>query len=138
MNFDTGVISASSLSIGACPSTGPGAPPVARMIAATNMMSRFIDHLLSRDRPPFGLLHRSTPAIVPRHPRRFVQSRLEAPLEGPAPSDVVGRAPDAGAQSGQVRGAERGRLDDARPQHRHVQDIGLELAEEVIGGGAPV
>src|SRR5512132_3650520 len=138
MNFDTGVINASSLSIGACPTAGPGAPPVASMVATTSVMNRFIYRLLSRDQPPFGLLHRSPPAIVPRRPRRFVQSWLEAPLEGPAPPDVVGRAPDAGPQSGQVRGAEGGRLDDARPQHRHVQDIGLELTEEVVGGCTPV
>jgi hypothetical protein len=46
MNFDTGVISASSLSIGAWPSAGPGAPPVARMIATTSVMNRFIYRLL--------------------------------------------------------------------------------------------
>src|SRR5262245_65820249 len=109
MNFDTGVISASSLSIGACPSAGPGAAPVARIIATTSVMSRFIDRLLSGDQPSFGLLHRSPPAIVPRRPRRFVPSRLETPLEGPAPADLVGRAPDAGAQPRQARGDKRGR-----------------------------
>src|SRR5262245_31571763 len=138
MNFDTGVISASSLSIGACPSAGPGAPPAASTIATISVMSRFIYRLLSGDQPSFGLLYRAPPAIVPRRPRRFVQSRLEAPLEGPALAHRVGRAPDSAAQPGQVRGAERGRLDDARPQHRDVQKIGLELTEEVVGGRAAI
>src|SRR5262249_17913142 len=138
MNFDTGVISASSLSIGAWPNAGPGAPPIARMIATTSVMNRFIYRLLSVDEPSFGLLHRSPPAIVPRRPHQFVPSRLEAPLEGPAPAHLLSRAPDTGPESGQVCGAARGRLDDAPPQHRHAQEIGLELAEEVVRSGAAV
>src|SRR5512145_773678 len=111
MNFDTGVINASSLSIGACPRAGTAVPPPASSAATAKITNRFIGPLLSEGQPAPGLVHRPPPPIVPRRPRPLVHSRLEPPLEAPTPADLVQRSPDPGAQPRQVGGAERRGLD---------------------------
>src|SRR5262245_51161230 len=128
MNFETGVISASSPSIGgACAAAGPH-QPAASSATSTRIVNRVIARLLSRDlprrvaarfydgnvsgnHPPLGPLHRPPPVIVSRCPRRLVPSGLEPPLERPAPLDLAERAPHARAEPRQIRGAERRRLD---------------------------
>src|SRR4029453_15122983 len=98
MNFETGVIIANSLSIGgACAPAGPNQPATTRA-ASARIATRLIARLLSGDHPRLGPPPPSPPAIVSRRAGRFVQSRLEPPLEGPAPLDVVQRAPDARAE----------------------------------------
>ena len=46
----------------------------------------------------------------------------------------TGPHPDAG----QIGGAERGRLGDLRDDHRDPEDVGLELHQPAVGGGAAV
>src|SRR5690242_5234790 len=105
MNFETGVISASSLSIGGvCAATVPNTPATISA-ASISIANRLIARLLSGQHPRPGSLDRASPAIVSRRPRGFVESRLEPPLERPAPVDVVERAPHARAEPRQVGGA---------------------------------
>ena len=49
-----------------------------------------------------------------------------------------GGAPDALGQPGEVGRPERGRLLDDRPRHGHLQIVGLELQQQVVGRGAAV
>ena len=67
-----------------------------------------------------------------------VAARLEAPVELPGLAQVVGRLPDPGAEAGQERGAEGGGLDDLRPLDGYAEQVGLELAEQVVRAGAAV
>src|SRR6267142_7286619 len=109
MNFETGVISASSPSIGGVSAGAAPDQPATSSAASVRIANRVIARLLSGDHPGLGSLDRPSPAIVSRRPRRLVPSRLEPPLERPAPLDLVQRAPHPGAQPRQVGGAERRR-----------------------------
>src|SRR5882672_6509797 len=109
MNFETGVISASSPSIGACAPAFPHAPATSST-ASARIATWFIDRLLSCRQPPFRSLHRPPPAVAARGPRWFVERGRESPFERPPPADLVERAPHAGAQPRQIGGAKAGRL----------------------------
>ena len=54
------------------------------------------------------------------------------------PASSSRRRPDTLGQAGDGGRAERGRLGGAGTGHRHAALLGLELEEEVHGGGAPV
>src|SRR5881628_3426155 len=137
MNFDTGVIRASSPSIGACAQAVPRAPATSST-ASARIATCLIDRLLSCRGPPFRSLHRPPPPVATRRARRRIERGREPALQRPPPAHLVERAPHAGAQPGQVGGAQPGRLDDARPQHGDARDVGLELAQEVVDRGAAV
>src|ERR671925_126066 len=133
MNFDTGVISVSSPSMGAWAE----APPVrsaATSRASANIPSRFIDVLLrsvrSR-RPPTRALDGATPAGVALRAGRGVHGRGEVTFYCVALGDGVEGPPESAAEAGQIRGAERRRLDDGRTCDGRVEDVGLELTQEV-------
>ena len=64
-------------------------------------------------------------------------------MVGVKTADAGGLAPlvdgrQADAQGGQLGGAERGRLDHLRAEDLDPQQIGLDLHQEIVGGGAPV
>src|SRR5690242_1003408 len=111
MNFETGVISASSPSIGGVCAGTASNQAAASSAASVRTTNRLIARLLSGNHPRLGSLHRPAPAIVSRSPRRLVPSRLEAALERPAALDLAERAPDARPQARQVGRPERRRLD---------------------------
>src|SRR3954449_7274316 len=58
--------------------------------------------------------------------------RGELPVELPGLAEVLGRVPDAGAEAGHEGCPERGRLDDLRPLDGYAEQVGLELAEQVV------
>ena len=77
--------------------------------------------------------------------RPYSRSRSPSPICGsvapgqpPLLVDLAAPRPEAGGQPGEVRGAQRRRLGDLGNVHRHAEDVGLELHEEVVGGGAAV
>src|SRR6266446_5013800 len=138
MNFDTGVMRFSSLSIGAgvCART-PLPPAIAtRRARADSIIRRVIDCSLGR--PGAGAFDRSLPRLVPRGPLVLRHRRRERALDRMALGHRVERAPEADAEPGEIGGAETGRLDDGRPVHRRIEHVGLELAEEVVGDGAAI
>src|SRR5688572_31526697 len=140
MNFETGVISVSSPSMGACAE----APPVtsaATSRASARIPSRFIDLLLGgmrSRRPAPRALDGATPAGVALGAGHGIHGRREAAVDCVTLGDGVERAPQAAAEAGQVGGAERRRLDDGRTRHGGVEHVGLELAQEVVGSGTAV
>ena len=85
-----------------------------------------------------GTIDGAAPGGVPRVGSGRIRRRLEGGIEAPVGRDVGGGAPDALRQSGQVGGSERGGLLDHRPRHRHLEIVGLELEQEVVGGRAAV
>src|SRR5947208_17160104 len=116
MNFETGVISASSPSIGGvCACAAPN-PPATSSAASVRIANRLIARLLSGDHPRLGSLHRPPPAIVSRRPGRLVPSRLEPPPERPPPPAPVHRAPHPPTHPRQVGAAEPRRPDHPPPQ----------------------
>src|SRR5687767_7744615 len=120
MNFETGVISVSSPSMGAWAE----APPVtsaATSRASARIPSRFIDVLLEgvqhSRRPSARALDGTTPAGVALGARHGVHGRREETVYGVAGGDRFERSPESAAESGQIGGAERRRLDDGRTRH---------------------
>src|SRR5438046_4907205 len=169
MNFDTGVMSASSLSIGPCASAviwnwgAPGAPqaPHSVVTAATaittvkaapaeraSMRIRvfFIVGSLNDGprpspvslRPSTRAIDRASPSVVQRLAPARVDGRREGSLHAPPLRERVERGPHADAEAGEICRTQRRRLDHGRPQHAHTHDIGLELAQEVVGRRATV
>src|ERR1700704_4765391 len=124
MNFETGVISASSLSIGAC-AEAPPAAPVSNRTASARTPSRLIvlSSLRLTARPAAGALHRPPPRLDLGLARGSTERRREAPLERPATGEVVERAPQAGAEAREVRGTQRRRLDHGGPQHGDIDHV---------------
>src|SRR5229473_2352620 len=138
MNFDTGVMRFSSLSIGAgvWARTALTATIATRRARADSFIRRVIDR--SSCRPGAGAFDRSLPRRVPLGPLVPRHRRRERALDRMALGHRVERAPEAGAEPGEIGGAETGRLDDGRPVHRRIEHVGLELAEEVVGDGAAI
>ena len=62
----------------------------------------------------------------------------EAAILGPLGGDLGAVFPKTHGEPGEVGGAERGRLGDARADDRHAEEIGLELHERTVDGGAAV
>src|SRR4051812_28936607 len=142
MNFETGVISVSSPSTGAC-AEAPAAVSAATSRTSMNIPSRFINDLLLEykvrsGRPAPGALDRATPARVAVGARRHVRGRRETTLDRATGRDGVERSPEPTADARQVRGPERRRLDDGRALHRRVEHVGLELTQKVVGRRAAV
>src|SRR4051794_31167726 len=67
-----------------------------------------------------------------------VHLRLPALVLGPVVADVVLAGPEPGRQAGRVGGAERRRLGHRRTDHRHAEQVGLELHEQVVADHAAV
>src|SRR3989442_8958783 len=151
MNFDTGVISTSSLSIGAWASAAPEARAtrtMTRTVSAIFLMSRSLGVVINPTsalntgpgagpralsfRPAFRALDGATPPMVACRAGGLVHRRRERALDGHALGNHVERAPHPRSQAGQIGGAERGRLDHRRPQHRDVHDVRLKLTEKVV------
>ena len=76
--------------------------------------------------------------VARRRPLARSAVGLEAAVQGPGVAQVVGGVPDAGAEAGEERGAEGGGLDDLRPLDGYADLVGLDLAEQVVGGRAAV
>ena len=51
--------------------------------------------------------------------------------------EFVQAGPEPHGQPGRVRRTQRGGLGDPRPRHRHAQDVGLELHQQVVGTMPP-
>src|SRR3989442_1542224 len=120
---------------------GPGPPPPPfpppRRCASCRRSRRGGASPAARPGPMERCLDRPPPLRLPRaRPRRPV-AREEAP-ELPAGEELLRRAPHAHAQPGEGGGAERRRLDDVRPHHRHPQEVRLELHQPVVRGRAAV
>src|SRR5438309_11638992 len=64
--------------------------------------------------------------------------RFEVAVGDPDALDVVDAAPEADADAGEEGGAEDGGVDHLRADELHAEDVGLELHEEVVGGGTAV
>ena len=65
--------------------------------------------------------HRVLPGIVAARAHRRFHVRLEAPLQRPASGRIRRARAHAGGVSGEIGGAERGRLHHLRPVHRRVR-----------------
>ena len=88
-----------------------------------------------------------TPLIVParlssaraaRTPSDRRHRRLEAAIDLPLAGDLVGRRPEADGEAREIRGAERRRFGDRRPDDRDAEQVGLELHQRVVGRRAAV
>src|SRR5260370_9530110 len=117
MNFDTGVISASSLSIGGSPEAPAARATSTAVRARTPSRLIVISSLRVVARPPAGPLDGPPPPLDPCPARARVERRREAPLERPAARELVERAPQPGAEAREVRGAHRRRPHHPRSQH---------------------
>src|SRR4051794_23140472 len=78
--------------------------------------------------PPAGVPARVAPPLL----------RPQPPVEGPGLRELVEAAPDAGAEPGQERRAERRRLGDLRTADRDGELVGLQLQQQVVGARAAV
>src|SRR5260370_19650840 len=117
MNFDRGVISASSLSIGGSPEAPAARATSTAVRARTPSRLIVISSLRVVARPPAGPLDGPPPPLDPGPARPRVEHRREAPLERPPAPQLVERTPPAGAEAREVRGAHPPRLHPARSQH---------------------
>src|SRR4051794_18998543 len=100
MNFETGVISVSSPSRGACAETPP-AVSAATSRASAHIPNRFIDLLLEgvrSGRPASGALDGATPARVAVGARRHVGGRRETTFDRATGGDGVERSPEPTAE----------------------------------------
>src|SRR5262249_12116158 len=88
--------------------------------------------------PSAGPLHRPLPASAERLAPRRLGGRRERPIHGPEGPHRLRPRPETHPEPSQVRGSEGGRLADPRPEDRAVEEVGLELTEEVVLGGAAV
>src|SRR5262245_1585775 len=142
MNLDTGVISTSSLSIGAWACASPAGRLIATKVATTSKAKTRVMRSSSwfprlRLRPRAGAVDGPEPAAVGGIASRRRHRGCEPPLELPAPRKLR-RLPEPDAKAGEIGGTEARRLRHRRPQHVHAEDIGLELTQEVVGGGAAI
>mgnify|MGYP000561990320 CR=1 FL=1 len=78
------------------------------------------------------------PASIARRPAILAPLRLKAPVEVLVGPQVVQPRPKAHRQARGVRCPEGGRLGDRRADHRDVEEVGLELHQHVVDGGATV
>src|SRR5437762_13697914 len=62
--------------------------------------------------------------------------RLESSLRLPGLLNLSAILPETSRQARQVSRAEGGGFDDLGPDDGHTENIGLELRQEVVGGGA--
>src|SRR5260370_17982109 len=128
MNFDTGVISASSLSIGGSPEAPAARATSTAVRARTPSRLIVISSLRVVARPPAGPLDGPPPPLDPGPARARVEHRREAPLERPAARELVERAPQAGAEAPPGPAAPRRPLDHPRTQHRSAHHVRPALA----------
>src|SRR5437764_8413882 len=81
--------------------------------------------LLSRDCsatfPALRTRHRRRPAFAQSARGRSRHLRIETAVDAPLIGDFGDVRPEPDAESGKVRGAERGRLRDGRPDNRHAE-----------------
>ena len=63
---------------------------------------------------------------------------LKAPVDLPLQRDFLLVLPEADGEPGEIGGAERGGFRDARPHHRHAEEVGLELHQQIVGARAAV
>src|SRR5438552_8634996 len=150
MNFETGVISVSSFSIGAWAVAAPTAL-IARTSARTTPQNRRMWLLLiyvpARLAPrPARVARlplqrsfdRAAPAVVATRARAGIHRRLEGPLDARARGQRIQRAPEASSDASQIRRTQPRRLRHRGPDHGDIEDIRLKLAEEVVGGGTAI
>ena len=88
--------------------------------------------------PVEGALDGLLPARIQPLARLGRHRRLELAIERPVVRHVVRADPVAHRQARQVRGTERGRLRNDGTPDRHAEEVGLELQQGVVGGGAAV
>ena len=67
-----------------------------------------------------------------------VPGRLEASVDSPLRSQLGRIGPKSDGQAGQVGGAQGRGFGDTRPHHRHPQEIGLHLHQQVVAAGAAI
>src|SRR5262245_14687533 len=85
-------------------------------------------------RPRHGFL----PSFVQAFAFALSHLWLEAFFFPPLRGDLLFALPEIDGQAGQVSGAERGRFSDHGTHDRDAQNVGLELAEEIVAGRAAV
>src|SRR5512143_2394926 len=88
--------------------------------------------------PSFRAFHGSYPAGAQlcdlfRRALRF-EDAVHLPLLG----ELFGFAPETGGEPCEVGGAQGGGFDDLGPDDRGLEEIGLNLHEEVVGGSAAI
>ena len=88
--------------------------------------------------PALAALDRHAPASDQPVALSLFHLRLEATIQLPRGSDLLGRRPEAGGQPGQERRTERGRLGHLRALHGHAQDVRLELQQRIVHGRSTV
>src|SRR5215467_1758411 len=98
------------------------------MEKGTILPRAFVSLPILAARPRYGLFPSFVQALAlaPSHLR--LESFLFPPLRG----NLFFALPEVDGQAGEVGGAERGRFGDHGAHDRNAQDVGLELAEEVI------
>ena len=93
------------------------------------------------DRPGDPVL-RAAQGLVPfRAPSGSLRRRhrgVESLVDAPVARQRLGRIPEAHGEAREVRRAQRGRFGHLRPHDRNTKQVGLELHQRVVGGGAAV
>src|SRR5476651_2644308 len=89
-------------------------------------------------RPIACALDRALPFAEPRLRGLARKSGVESALARPERGDLALVLPEPDREPGEIGGAERGRLGDARAHDGHAEEIRLHLHEEVARRGAPV
>ena len=90
------------------------------------------------DMPAPRDLDGGAPAFNLRLALRFAERRLETPLKLPVRGQHRAALPQPDADTRQIGGAERRRFGDLRTQHRHPEQVGLQLHQQIIGGGTAI
>lgn len=83
--------------------------------------------------PPLRSLDPGSPGCHKAVTLRRSQARLKAAVLLPGGAKVIPVSPDPDSETGEGGGAERGGFNDTRSDDGHVEDIGLDLEEEVVG-----
>ena len=86
-----------------------------------HVLGNLIDHRRPSRPSPWSARRRPSTSPSGRRPSPGRRRRLEPPVQAPRVAQLVGRRPDAGAEPGQERRAERRRLHDLRALDRHAR-----------------
>src|ERR1700742_1632795 len=85
-------------------------------------------------RPAYGFL----PRAEQRAAAAFCHLRFPALIDSPIAHEIFPVAPIPDGQTRGISRAQRGRLGDFRPDHRHIENVGLKLHEQFIDHHAAV
>src|SRR5580658_2226249 len=88
--------------------------------------------------PAFGALHGIFPLCAAPIALFGFHERGEALVAATPGAKIVGTGPESGGEAGEISRAQRGGLRDLRADDGDAEDIGLELHEQIVDGGAAI